>query len=421
MSVLVFHTMVAPHVQEAARAVHEAGQLDRFVTGVRADPTSWSQRLMHIGGRAAGLNLRREFARRSVTGVPLEKVESHPARELLRLAVARVARDERANDFMWERTEYSFDRLVARRVTARHTGVYGFETSSLRTFERASELGVRIAYEVPAPDSAAVKQILEREMQRHPELRTRYEEYTRPREAARLARRRAEWQLADVVIAASKFTRDSYSKVEGGVGKVRVIPLGAPAPVAPERAVSGGSAARGALRLLWAGSFGFRKGAHYILQAWRDGALGRHARLDIYGAMLLPESLGSHLPDGIHFHGPVPRSELWAHYEESDALLFPTLCDGFGMVASEAWSRGLPVITTRQAGAADFLRPEENGLLIEAGNSAEIIAAIQWCLEHRSELHAMRPAARATAERWQWSDYRLALAAALREAGLFGT
>ena len=99
-------------------------------------------------------------------------------------------------------------------------------------------------------------------------------------------------------------------------------------------------------------------------------------------------------------------------------LIFPTLCDGFGMVATEAWSRGLPVITTDRAGAADLLVPHRNGLLIPAGDPAAIVGCIEWCLTHRAELRAMREAALATAAGWQWSDYRRMHTATLRAAGM---
>jgi hypothetical protein len=36
--------MVAPHVQQAARALHEAGQLERFITSVQDDPASLRDR-----------------------------------------------------------------------------------------------------------------------------------------------------------------------------------------------------------------------------------------------------------------------------------------------------------------------------------------------------------------------------------------
>jgi glycosyltransferase involved in cell wall biosynthesis len=122
----------------------------------------------------------------------------------------------------------------------------------------------------------------------------------------------------------------------------------------------------------------------------------------------------------VEFLGSIPRERLFERYRASDALVFPTLCDGYGMVISEAWSRGTPVITTDRAGAADLLNPGVNGITIKPANPDAISEAIDWCLRHRSELRAMRLAALETAARWQWSDYRELLSRTLREAGMFG-
>jgi glycosyltransferase involved in cell wall biosynthesis len=238
------------------------------------------------------------------------------------------------------------------------------------------------------------------------------------REERRIARRRAEWNSADLVIAASRFTRDSFARAGLDTAKVRVVPYGAPPALAGGAAAGGGSRDEEPLRLIWAGTFSIRKGALYLLEAWQQGNFGRHARLQVFGAVALPDSLLASKPDNIDFLGSVPRSRLMEHYRTSDALIFPTLCDGFGMVVTEAWSQGLPVITTDRAGAADLLRPGENGLLIRAGQADAIGAAIEWCLTHRAELRAMRAPSLATAAAWQWSDYRRTLAATLREAGI---
>jgi glycosyltransferase involved in cell wall biosynthesis len=97
------------------------------------------------------------------------------------------------------------------------------------------------------------------------------------------------------------------------------------------------------------------------------------------------------------------------HYHRADLLVFPTLCDGFGLVATEAWSTGLPVLTTSRAGVADMLRPGVNGLLMRHGDPGTLAETLTWCLENRPALRAMRSGARASAAAWQWSDYRLAL------------
>ncbi|MEX2044700.1 MAG: glycosyltransferase family 4 protein, partial [Opitutus sp.] len=402
----------------AARCLHEIGQLERFVTAVTDAPASLRQRLACGLGRLAGRDLAARFHRRSVTEVPSDRVDSLPWRELLRLVVGAIDRDKRATDFFWERSERGFDRAVAKRLHAGLTGVYGYEFGALETFTRARQLGLRVAYDVPAPEPEFVHGLLASEMDRFPELRTAYHRHTARHEAGRTARRRAEWHAADVVIAASTFTRRSFDAAGLDVSKVRIVPYGAPPPVARDAALTGHESGRPPT-FIWAGTFSIRKGAHHVIEAWRTSGLGRHARLQVYGAVTLPERVLHPLPDGITLYGSVPRNELMEHYRMADALLFPTLCDGFGMVVTEAWSRGVPVITTDRAGAADLLKPNRNGLLIRAGDPAAIGEAVRWCLDHRGELGAMREPALASAAAWQWSDYRRELAAALDAAGLF--
>ncbi len=415
---LIFHPSVAPFVQQAARALDEAGQLDRFVTTVRDNPAAWSQRAACAVSRLFGRDLAKQLRRRAVTEVPADRVLGFPGGEWLRLATGALDRDGRATDLVWEWSEKRFDRRVAAHLHAGLGGVYGFEHSSLATFQRARALGLRVAYDVPAPESEYVHRLLAAELDRFPEQRTAYHRHTAAREARRLARRRAEWQAADLVIAASRFTRDSYAHAGLPVDRVHVVPYGAPPPAQRDVALRG-PAAGTPLTLIWAGTLNLRKGAHYLLDAWQRGGFGRHARLQIYGAVTLPARLLAPLPEGVTLGGSIPRPELLERMAQADALIFPTLCDGFGMVATEAWSRGLPVITTDRAGAADLLQPGVNGLLIPAGAPDAISGALTWCLEHRAELAAMREASLATAARWQWSDYRRALADALRAGGFF--
>jgi glycosyltransferase involved in cell wall biosynthesis len=133
--------------------------------------------------------------------------------------------------------------------------------------------------------------------------------------------------------------------------------------------------------------------------------------MHVFGAMALPARLVRNLPEGVTLHGSVPRERLWGEFERADALLFPTLCDGFGMVVTEAWSRGLPVITTRRAGASERLEPGRSGWLIEPGSAAEIAAAIERAAAERPALREMRRGARDAARARTWADHRREVAA----------
>jgi glycosyltransferase involved in cell wall biosynthesis len=418
VSVLLFHPSAANFVQQVARSLHEAGQLARFVTAVHDEPASLHQRSLTALGRVFGRDLAAQFRRRAITEIPLDLVEAHPWGELLRLATGALDRDGRLTDLVWEKTETGFDRGVARRLPAGLTGVYGYEHSSRATFERARARDLRVVYDLPAPESRFVHDLLAGEMEKFPELRTAYHRHTAAREERRTARRRAEWHAADLIVVNSQFTKNSYARAGLDCSRVRVATLGSPPPVPRDDALTA-PAASAPLTLLWAGTFSIRKGAHHLLEAWRNGHLGRHARLRVFGAVGLPDRVLQPLPDGVELRGSIPRTALLEEYRQADALIFPTLCDGFGLVATEAWSRGVPVITTDRAGAADLLKPNQNGLLIRAGDPAAIVETVEWCHAHRRELHAMREAAHATAAAWQWADYRRLHGSFLRDAGIF--
>jgi len=420
MGFVIFHPSTAPHVQNAAQALLEAGLLEGWSTGLVDRPDCWWQKLAGYLGRATGRDFAAEFARRRITAVPMGKVRSYPWGELLRVTVSRFDRDQRLSDLIWEQTEGAFDRAVARSLHQGLTGVYGFEYSSRRTFERAKQLGLHVVYEMPAPEPVFVHELLQEERALFPELETPYSRHVARREAKWIEHRRREWECADLVIAASRFTADSYARAGWGAEKVRVIPLGAPEAVALAEAENGGTQGRGPLRLVWAGTFSVRKGAHYALDAWCNGRLGTAAELHVFGAPGLPAKLLDDLPRGVFLHGSIPRERLWQEFLRADALLFPTLCDGFGMVVTEAWSRGLPVITTPRAGASERLEEGRTGVLIQPGSAEEIIRAVETAAQDREAWRTMRGPARAAACARTWVDYRRELAgyvAALEKKG----
>jgi glycosyltransferase involved in cell wall biosynthesis len=143
---------------------------------------------------------------------------------------------------------------------------------------------------------------------------------------------------------------------------------------------------------------------------------GESARLHVYGQTDLPPRLAAGVPANVEFHGSIPKSVLFEAYQSADVLVFPTLSDGFGLVVTEAMAHGLPVITTDQAGAADLISPD-NGIIVPTADARALADALQWCLDNRDRLQAMRHHALETARRRQWRHYRRDLIAAL-ETGL---
>jgi glycosyltransferase involved in cell wall biosynthesis len=321
----------------------------------------------------------------------------------------RLLQDPVVGDRLFHWARDGFEQWVSRQLDGLDL-IYGYEYGSLGIFQRARQLGVRTVYDLPSPEHDFVERLLAPEYARFPELITPYRRYTAARQDERTARRRQEWELADLVIANSSFTAESWKAAGWGERPVAVVPYGAPPPI---EAAGEGPPSR-QLRLLWAGTFSIRKGAHLLLEAVRQlSVCPADLVIDVYGAQGLPASLLATAPENLIFHGSIPRPELLDRMQHAHALLFPTLCDGFGLVVNEAFSQGLPVITTTRAGAADLVRPGENGWLIEAGSAEVIASVIEQALKDPGALNSLRPAALACAAKWQWSDYRNRMAALL--------
>ena len=413
MKLVLAHPGVGPFVQQTARALLEAGLLDSYwTTFVDRPDARWRNRLVQLASQA-GWNIEQEFGRRAVQEIPAGLLQHAPFWEIIRSLLARSRADPRLVDLVWEHGILRFDRGVAKRALRNAAGIYGYEYSALASFQEAERRGLARVYEVPSPEHDFVEGVIQREIEQFPDLDDGTRQYFVKRQRRRTARRRKEWALAEVVIANSTLTRDSYRSAGLDVSKVRVIPLGAP-PISDEN-VEGRSGEAGTLRVLYAGNLSILKGTHHLLAAWRTLAPEKSAILEMFGANRLPHTFTRDLPATIKLSPNIPRAALSDRYRLADVLVFPTLCDGFGMVVTEALAHGVPVITTSRAGASDLVRHGENGLIVPAGDPLALAEALEWCLSHRTALKAMRRAALETAAHWQWSDYRLALSSTLIE------
>lgn len=400
--------------QNAALALAEAGTLQAYVTtfAYRTDG-ALAALLRHLPAKAAK-RLTQALGRRTVVEVPPHLVRCHPAWEIFRTVVAQAGASPVLVDCVWDRMSHTFDALVARRYVPHAQAVHAFEYTALASFERAKAEGVaRILY-LPSLDSLQFETIQRREKCHWPELVGKHDIYFDRKFPRRYERRCREVALAEVIIANSSLTARSHVSVGADPAKVFAVPLAAPPPIGG--VVDDAKARERPLTVMWAGTFSLRKGAHYLIDAWRRLGAGSKARLEVYGQAHVPPTLSAVMPDTVTFHGSVPRPILFEAYQSADVLVFPTLSDGFGLVVTEAMAHGLPVITTDQAGAADLVSPD-NGLIVPAADPRALADALQWCLDNRERLQAMRFHALATAGRRQWSDYRRDLVSAL-ETGL---
>ena len=70
------------------------------------------------------------------------------------------------------------------------------------------------------------------------------------------------------------------------------------------------------------------------------------------------------IADRVHFPGP--QTDVKPFYGAADCFALPTLYDPFPNAALEALASGLPIIVSRQCGAAELVREGFNGFVVDA-------------------------------------------------------
>jgi glycosyltransferase involved in cell wall biosynthesis len=91
---------------------------------------------------------------------------------------------------------------------------------------------------------------------------------------------------------------------------------------------------------------------------------------------------------------PVPNDRMFEIYSLSDALLFPTRLEGFGLCVAEAMACAKPVVSTNCSALPELVNNGENGFLCTMDNVSEFVEKIRWLREHSAERQAMGEAGR---------------------------
>jgi glycosyltransferase involved in cell wall biosynthesis len=393
------------HIQNIAGALHEAGMLGRFYTGgVDHWNSSLLRRLRKVAGQQVP-QLNARLARRRISTVPEELISADWSWEGWRVFAHYAGLGPLVEDWFWERSEMALDLQCGELIRNSHyDAFFGVEHGALFSIQAARAAGKKACVAFLSPHHKTQERWLDPQYDRFPELWTPATRRLREKARKRDARRDEEARVADVIHCASNFTRNSLIAEGIAPQKMVMAPLGCPAvaavgptPVSPSRRT---------LRFVYAGPVSVRKGAHLLLEAWNLLSPRSGAELHFYGVVTLPKAVVERASARVVFHGNVSRIEMARAYQKASVLVFPTLCDGFGMVVAEALAHGVPVITTPNAGAADLIVEGRNGFLLLPADTAALAARLEWCLDHPAELRGMREEALATAGRWSWADFR---------------
>jgi phosphatidyl-myo-inositol alpha-mannosyltransferase len=185
-------------------------------------------------------------------------------------------------------------------------------------------------------------------------------------------------------------------------GEYTIIPNGVDVEAAPTDPVPPSDE----LRILFVGRPEERKGLPILLTAFN--ALVEHVpcSLTVIGADredVLRYVADTELLRFMDIRGRVSGPDLWDELHRADVLCAPSLSgESFGMVLTEAFAAGTPVIASAIAGYSDVVSDGVDGLLVPPGDPQRLAEELQRVHHEPERLREMGEAARRSAQRYAW-------------------
>lgn len=345
--------------------------------------------------------VRRLFGRVLPKEVPRDAVISAPGRSIAQATLAKLFGAGRLTQLT--APEPWLKKTIVDDDFRGANALYSLDNGDREVIEAASRRRMFICYEQII--CAHVGRIMREERERFPDIeRQDDEEFVE-------AGIRADvdvWNMSDLVLAASEFSRTSMIRLGCAPEKIAVVPYGVDASwfEVPPRPVPG--------RILFVGTVGLRKGNHYLAEAYR---ILRERSVDVefrVAGPYDPALVAAPLFQGPNYLGQVPRAQIKDEFAQADVFVLPTIAEGFGLVHLEAMACGVPVVTTPNCGS--LVRDGVDGHIVPIRDPHALADRIEALVRDRAERQRMSQNARQRAQQFTWDDYSATLVRAILRA-----
>ena len=266
------------------------------------------------------------------------------------------------------------------------------------------------------PQSGCVKEILQDEIDKNPAAKKTILEETEFRYSKKqLDDSVFEVKLSDFAVGASTFTLKTLIKQGMAENCVHMAPYGVNIkdfkPRNNFRKID-------KMRFLFVGSFSQRKGISYLLQAFKElEDEGENISLTMAGRGIMDyELVKSYNLKCLETHVNLPLEKLVELMQESDVFVFPSICEGFGLVLIQAMATGMPLITTYNTSGPDFIEEGKDGFLIEAQDVETIKNKVRYFLQNPEEVKRMGQNAILKSKDFTWERFSAEIIKSVDEA-----
>jgi alpha-1,3-rhamnosyl/mannosyltransferase len=241
---------------------------------------------------------------------------------------------------------------------------------------------------------------------------------------ARLMLRLAVRRARRLITVSESTRRDLVERLGAAPGRIRVIPNGVGAPFVPVETPGPMDPTLARLGVtppyfLFVGNPLPHKNLAGLLDAFA-GLPRDLGRLVLAG---IPASARAHLDglsvarglqDRVHALAPLPAATLARLYQEAQAVVCPSLWEGFGLAALEAMACGAPVVAANRGGLPEVVG--DAGLLVDPTRVDALREAMYTLATQEALRAALRARGLARARAFSWRHVAEATVAVYREA-----
>ena len=259
-----------------------------------------------------------------------------------------------------------FDRKVAARLTPGECFV-GFSGQCLRSFRQARRLDCeKLELEAPTSHVRSVgRQYAKAFRQSSVETQSWLNE-------AQCRKTEQEYEMADVIVVASEYTRQTFLVAGVPVEKLRVRRLATDPRFQPPAA----RPTDGVFRVVYVGSLTVAKGIPLLRAAF--SRLSGLAELTLVGGYA-SRGMRHYLEE---WQACEPRLKIapgdpLPHLHRADVCVHPSYSDGWGYAPAEALACGVPVIVTEDTGMKELVQEGINGYVVPTGDREAILERLE--------------------------------------------
>lgn len=384
------------------RALYAAGMLERLATDIyRSSVAEWLHAALPARARP---DLLKRLVGRHAPDLPARRVTAFIGLGLAYKARLLCAGSDAERDATHLWMGQQFGAKVVRQGFGSASGVYAYNTAALEVLTEARRQGLQAVLEQTIAPRKVEDEILAEERKAFPTWTTDTAGFSSSSPAV-IARERAEWAAAHIIMCGSEFVRDGIAACGGPAERCIVVPYG----VGAEFSMPVRSRHEGPLRVLVAGRVGLRKGSAQVAAAAKR--LGARVCVRMVGPLDIPSAVVARLTEVATMTGPVPRADMLRHLAWADVFLLPSLCEGSATAVYEALTASLPVVCTANTGSV--VRDGIDGIIVPPRDVDAIVVALDFLARQHDRREEMAANAACRAREYTFANYGRRLLTAL--------